>query len=115
MLDREWKYPLEYAEELYFKAKEECADEFIYEARSLYTLLIAKFQCFSFDISEVEDHVRALEYKIKETYEQQEICNIGFPKLAKDWYMSKLVDLEKEIEEIKSRLENNINKEEQHD
>ena len=115
MLDRQWKYPLEYAEEIYFKAKKENMDEFIYEARSLYTLLVAKFQCFSFDISEVEDHIRALEYKIQETYEQQEVCNIGFPKLSKDWYMSKLVEVEREIKDIKLGLENNINKEEQHD
>ena len=114
MKDRMWRYPLEYAEDLYFKAKEECMDEFIYEARSLYTLLIAKRHSYSFDIDEVKDHVRALEYKIQETYEQQEVCNISFPKLSKDWYMSKLVELEREIKEV-VEIENNINKEERHD
>lgn len=113
MLDRKWRYPIEYAEDLYFKAKEEHMDEFIYEARSLYTLLIAKWQFnYSFDIDEIRDHVRALEYKIQETYEQQEVCNIDFPKSSKDWYLSKLVEIEREIKEI-VEIENNINKEEQ--
>lgn len=100
MLDRKWGYPLEYAEDIYFKAKEENMDEFIYEARSLYTLLVAKSQSYSFDIDEVKDHVRALEYKIKETYEQQEVCNIAFPKSSYDWYLSKLVEVEKAIRDI---------------
>lgn len=104
MLDRPWRYPLAYAEDLYFKAKEENIDEFIYEARSLYTLLVAKLQSYSFDIDEVKDHVRALEYKIQETYEQQEVCNIGFPKSSYDWYLSKLVEVEKAIGEIVVRL-----------
>lgn len=107
MLDRKWKYPLEYAEELYFRAAKENMDEFIYEARSLYTLLIAKFQCFSFDISEVEDHIRALEHKINLTWLYSANPCVRYKELMKK--------IKTEIEEIKSRLENNINKEEQHD
>lgn len=107
MLDRKWKYPLEYAEELYFKAKRECMDSFIYEARSLYTLLVTKYQSYSFGISEVEDHIRALEHKINLTW--------GYLAFPYEEYMKLIEQIETEIDEIKSGLENNINKEEQHD
>ena len=101
MLDRRWKYPLALAEDVYFRAAKENMDEFIYEARSLYTLMVAKYQSYSFDMDEVKETVLILENKIKETYEQQEVCNIGFPKSSYDWYMIKLVDLERDISEIK--------------
>ena len=65
MKDRTLHCALAYAEDLYFKAKEECVDGFIYEARSLYTLIIAHTQSYNFTLDEIEDHIRALEHKIK--------------------------------------------------
>lgn len=65
MLDRQWYYPLEYASDLYVRAKKECMDGFIYEARSLYTLLITKLQSYTFTFDEVEDHIHILKAKIE--------------------------------------------------
>ncbi len=97
MLDRRWKYPLQLAEDIYFRAAKENMDEFIYEARSLYTLMVAKYQSYSFDMDEVKDVVRILDEKIQSTFMHQVLYGIGFPKSSYDWYVNTLVELEKDL------------------
>ena len=97
MLDRRWKYPLALAEDIYFKAKEENMDEFIYEARSLYTLMVAKYQSYPFDIDEVKDVVRILDEKIQNTFMAEVLYGTGFPKSSYDWYRTTLAELEQDL------------------
>ena len=91
MLDRQWKYPLEYAAELYSKA----ADGFIYEARSLYTLLIAKLQSYTFTFDEIENCICILEHKIKLVW-----MYLAIP--CKE-YLNLLDKIKTEVNEIKQR------------
>ena len=93
MKNRQLRYALEYAEELYVKAKEECADEFIYEARSLYTLIIAHTQSYNFTFDEIEDHIRALEFQIKMV---ATVLDTNYEK-----YLKLIEQIKSEIEEAK--------------
>lgn len=95
MLDRQWKYPLEYAEKLYVKANNEHMDGFIYEARSLYTLLIAKLQSYTFTFDEIEECIRALEHKIK-------IVWMYLAAPCKE-YLNLLDQIKTEVNEIKQK------------
>lgn len=95
MKNRKLRYTLEYVEELYVKAKKECMDDFIYEARSLYTLVIAHTQSYNFTFDEIEDHVRALEYKIKLTQ--------LYSRISCKEYLELIKQIRTEIEEAKQR------------
>lgn len=97
MLDRRWKYPLQLAEDVYFRAAKENMDEFIYEARSLYTLMVAKYQSYSFDMDEVKDVIRILDEKIQSTFMDQILLDMRFPKSSYDWYVNTVVELEKNL------------------